>query len=105
MDPDTFCPLLSHCTTNNRDEDLRILLPIPACILSPRCLNMYITPAQLAAARIAKGNGATGTGPGLASREVRGGNGCESGLNGSAGGFGVVLYNRGRRDTSVLDKT
>lgn len=33
----------------------RIELPIPGWILSPRCLNMYMTPAQLSAAMMAKG--------------------------------------------------
>jgi len=72
------------------DSDLRILLPIPACNLSPLCLNIYITPAQLAAATIANGIGATGIGPGFAALLVSGGSGWSSGENGSAGGVGVV---------------
>jgi hypothetical protein len=72
------------------DSDLRILLPIPACNLSPRCLNMYITPAQLAAATIANGIGATGIGPGFEALLVSGGSGWSRGENGSAGGVGVV---------------
>jgi hypothetical protein len=87
------------------ENDLRILLPIPACNLSPRCLNMYMTPAQLAAATIANGIGAIGMGPGFAALLVNDGRGCSSGENGSAGGFGVVEYNRGRRETRVRDRT
>jgi hypothetical protein len=49
-----------------------------------------MTPAQLAAATIAKGIGATGIGPGLAALLVNGGRGCSSGENGRAGGFGPV---------------
>jgi hypothetical protein len=86
-------------------NDLRILLPIPACNLSPLCLNMYMTPAQLAAATIANGIGAIGIGPGFAALLVNDGRGCSSGENGSAGGFGVVEYSRGRRETRVRDKT
>ena len=87
------------------DLDLRILLPIPACNLSPRCLNIYITPAQLAAATIANGMGATGIGPVFEALLVRGGSGWSRGENGSAGGVGVVWYKRGRRETRVRDKT
>jgi hypothetical protein len=70
--------------------DLRIELPIPGCILSPRCLNMYITPAQARAATTPKGIGAGGIGRGLASGLESGGRGCEWGENGYEGGWGVV---------------
>jgi hypothetical protein len=51
---------------------------------------MYITPAQLAAATMANGMGATGIGPGFAALLVSGGSGWSRGENGSAGGVGVV---------------
>lgn len=52
-----------------------MLLAIPGCILSPLCLNMYITDAQLSAARTANGNWAGGMGFGFAWGEVSGGRG------------------------------
>jgi hypothetical protein len=51
---------------------------------------MYMTPAQLAAATIAKGSGATGTGPGFDIGAVSGGRGCSRGEKGNAGGVAVV---------------
>lgn len=99
------CPVSLPSPCKDTKVDLRILLPIPACNLSPRCLNMYMTPAQLAAATIANGIGAIGIGPGLAALLVNGGSGCSRGENGSAGGFGVVEYSLGRRETRVRDKT
>ena len=99
------CPVSLPAPCTDTKVDLRILLPIPACNLSPLCLNMYMTPAQLAAATIANGIGAIGIGPGLAALLVNGGSGCSRGENGSAGGFGVVEYSRGRRETRVRDKT
>jgi len=104
-DTDTLPHQLIPLFITLEDKDLRILLPIPACNLSPRCRNMYMTPAQLAAATIANGIGATGIGPGFAILLVRGGRGCSSGENGSAGGVGVVWYKRGRRETRVRDRT
>jgi hypothetical protein len=64
-----------------------------------------MTPAQLAAASIANGNGATGTGPGLDMGAVTGGRGCSRGEKGRRGGVEVVLYKRGRRETMVRDRT
>lgn len=52
-----------------------MLLAIPGCILSPLCLNMYITDAQLNAARTAKGSWAGGMGFGFAWGEVSDGRG------------------------------
>jgi hypothetical protein len=51
---------------------------------------MYITPAQLAAAMMANGIGATGIGPGFEALLVSGGKGWSRGENGSAGGVGEV---------------
>ena len=56
-------------------ENSRMLFPIPGCILSPLCLNMYMMPAQLSAATTANGSGAGGIGRGLAIGEVSGGSG------------------------------
>lgn len=56
-------------------KNLLMLLAIPGCILSPLCLNMYITDAQLSAARTANGNWAGGMGFGFAWGEVSGGRG------------------------------
>lgn len=59
--------------SNNRN--IRMLLAIPGWILSPLCLNMYITDAQLKAERMANGNWAGGMGFGFAWGEVSGGRG------------------------------
>jgi hypothetical protein len=85
--------------------NIRILFPIPGCILSPRCLNIYITPAQLNAATTANGTGAGGIGLGFAMGAVSGGSGWVRGWMGLRGVVGEEVYRRGRRERRVRDIT
>ena len=78
-----------------------MLFPIPGWIRSPRCLNMYITPAQLNVATTPNGILAGGIALGFASSEVSGGR------DEGARGLRVDLegMSRGRRERSVREST
>lgn len=82
-----------------------MLFAMPGCILSPRCLYMYMMDAHARAATTANGLLAGGIGRGLAAELSSGGRGCTKGENGYLGGVAVVEYSRGSIDTITRETT